>query len=256
MEPVFIIPTIGRPSLTEALNSLIAQTSESWKALVIGDGVEIHEQPDQRITTINISKLGVGRNSAGNVRNAGMIWWLEKKNHVDYFAFLDDDDTLNQNYVEYLLTCLAENENPDVALMRMVHHYKGILPPPGKDKIVKEWVGISFAIKASCFQEGFHFVPSAQEDFHLLKRLKNAGKKIIFGKEALYIVHGNNAKIYREAWLRKIEAKKAAAKKRRVAKGETVKAKRRRKIGRLRKKEGEKGKERQPRAKVRTRRRK
>ena len=39
----FIIPTVNRPSLKRAIDSLYAQTLSEWKAIIIYDGVEPSE---------------------------------------------------------------------------------------------------------------------------------------------------------------------------------------------------------------------
>ena len=54
----FIIPTIGRTTLTRTVNSLINQTNSEWNAIIIFDGIEKIEFPDKRITSISIPKTG------------------------------------------------------------------------------------------------------------------------------------------------------------------------------------------------------
>ena len=69
----FIIPTIGRSTLSNTLESLINQTNPNWKAIVIFDGVSSTiKNTDRRISVIESSKLGKTYNSAGVVRNYGI----------------------------------------------------------------------------------------------------------------------------------------------------------------------------------------
>lgn len=69
----FIIPTIGRISLNNSINSLLNQTVKKWNAIIIFDGIKCNiENNDSRIQIIEIEKKGININSAGNVRNYGM----------------------------------------------------------------------------------------------------------------------------------------------------------------------------------------
>ena len=36
----FIIPTIGRPTLSKSIESLINQTNKNWEAIIIFDGIK------------------------------------------------------------------------------------------------------------------------------------------------------------------------------------------------------------------------
>ena len=54
----FIIPTIGRSSLNDALNSLYKQTIQDWKAIVIFDGLSTNITiNDERVSILTCEKL-------------------------------------------------------------------------------------------------------------------------------------------------------------------------------------------------------
>lgn len=92
----FVIPTIGRDTLQNAIQSIENQTDDNWKIIIIFDGVKSTINiTNPKIQILEIEKIGKDRNSAGNVRNYGM-------NYVDtdWIAFLDDDDTIAEDYVE------------------------------------------------------------------------------------------------------------------------------------------------------------
>lgn len=191
--PVFIIPTVGRTSLSRAIVSLLRQRNKQWKALVVGDGIQPSwGRKDSRIRTIKIAKTGVGKNGAGRVRNQGMKWWMDHfPTFEGYFCFLDDDDSLCPSYVS-LVYHYRKQTSKKAILFRMHHPRLGILPPPEKDKILSCKVGISFAIHSSLFLKGHSFEPSKREDFFFLKGLEKSGEEIYFAKEVVYLVRSSN----------------------------------------------------------------
>ena len=174
----FVIPSIGRPSLATTLQSLQRQTCPLWKAIVVFDGIPPSlTVSDERIELLSIPKTGSDR-SAGEVRNHGLA--LVK---TPWAGFVDDDDTLNPNYVSHVQTVSMA----DVIVFRMIRNPDGrILPPLGETEFKAGQVGISFCMKASLLQEGFTFQSSTMEDFQLLDRLRTAHKKIILSDQIMY----------------------------------------------------------------------
>ena len=69
----FIIPTIGRNTLSNTIKCLENQTNINWKAIIIFDGIKPNIQTtNPEIKIIEVKKLGTNINSAGNVRNEGI----------------------------------------------------------------------------------------------------------------------------------------------------------------------------------------
>jgi len=169
----FIIPTIGRETLYRSIYCLFQQTIPNWKAIIIFDGIDpILESTDKRITIVKCdNKLGKG-NTAGGVRNFGM-----KLVDTEWIAFLDDDDTISFNYLEYFYKELELMTDLDVIIFRMYHHVYGVLPRIDKTDFFKCEVGISFAIKKHFFDADVKFVPSNTEDFDLLDDIRNKKNK-------------------------------------------------------------------------------
>ena len=84
----FIIPSIGRDTLINSIQSIQNQTNENWKLIVIFDGVKSTlDFQDDKIKVFEIEKTGECTNNAGNVRNYGMQYV-----DTEWIAFLDDDD--------------------------------------------------------------------------------------------------------------------------------------------------------------------
>ena len=134
----FVIPTLGRPSLEVALDSLAKQTDSGWDAWIVCDGFErTYEGDDDRLTWIGGEKYG----SAGVARNQAL-------NYVEgeWVAFLDDDDHLEPTYVEHLRQHAEDYPWAKIIVFRMRHPFLGILPRP--DGFL-HWgqVGISYAVK-------------------------------------------------------------------------------------------------------------
>lgn len=189
MKVFFIVPTLGRPTLMDALTSLVKQKSKDWRALVIGDGIPVHIQPHPRIFTASVPKVRHGR-AAGGVRNEGIHLLLKESKlpKAEYIGFLDDDDVLTDDYVDLLTSYTAQDTPPDVVIFRMNEHECGIVPPPGEDAIMPNKVGISFAVNLRVFEEGHFFEPSATEDYYFLKKMERLKKSIVFASEITYLV--------------------------------------------------------------------
>jgi glycosyltransferase involved in cell wall biosynthesis len=186
----FIIPTIGRDTLTRTIESLEKQTNINWKAIIIFDGcTPTIELNSDKIQIIQIDKKGEGINSAGNVRNEGI-----KHATTEWIAFVDDDDTIASNYVETFYNEIQEFNNMDVIIFRMSYHYDKdyILPP--LDEITQFYdtkVGISFAMKKKLFDLGYIFIPSSGEDYNLLCKIRDNNYKMMISPYIRYFVRCN-----------------------------------------------------------------
>jgi glycosyltransferase involved in cell wall biosynthesis len=178
----FIIPTIGRDTLSKTIKSLKNQTKRNWKAIIIFDGIQpTISDNDERISIIQIEKKGK-LNHAGRVRNSG-IEFVD----TEWVAFVDDDDTITPNYLE-----IFENElddNWDVIIFRMLRKGIEVLPPFGEIDFEINKVGISFSAKTSLFKvENLWFGESSVEDYELLDKFRNNNKHIKISNEITYIV--------------------------------------------------------------------
>lgn len=163
----FIVPTINRPTLHRAIDSLIAQTDGDWKCIVIFDGVEEVDFDDKRILSIEIPKLGkFGNNgNAGLVRNVG-IEMVE----TEWIGFLDDDDQLDKDYVK----TLKKYADFDLVIFKMLMPNGKVIP--SGDQIKINDVGISFAYRSKFKQK---FINSDAEDFYFVNELKDKANFVI-----------------------------------------------------------------------------
>ena len=183
----FIIPTMNRVTLFNTVYSLISQTIDNWKAIVIFDGCSPSDPHllaalnDNRFLCITIIKLGT-ENHAGYVRNIGL-----ELADTPWLGFVDDDDILTPNYIERLQEEIAITPSADTIVFKMADRGR-IVPPLNYNSIVIGEVGISFAYKRSLIKEGFLFEPSSIEDFNLLKKMEIAKKRIVFSPFVTYLV--------------------------------------------------------------------
>ena len=177
----FIIPSIGRPTLSRTIESLKNLNDPNWKAIIVFDGIEPTFYPDDsRVTICAVQKQGY-YNCAGCVRNQGI-----KLVRTRWVGFVDDDDILLPNYIDAFRRQL--HRNPDVIILRMLTP-DGIFPPLEDADFSKGLVGISFCAKTSLFQENnLWFISSTYEDFYLLDKWRRSFKKIVISPETAYIV--------------------------------------------------------------------
>lgn len=189
----FIIPTIGRSTLLQAVESLHQQTIWDWKAIIIFDGLEpTIDISDPRIIITNCEKAGTKEiidgeqknNGAGNVRNFGI-----KMADTEWIAFLDDDDRLSQTYIETFYNELHNVYAVDTVLFRMRHPEYGVLPKTSTVDLTRYECGISFAVKRKIFTDGLWFIPSHEEDYNLLCRIKEKGYKIVMSPYVKYYIN-------------------------------------------------------------------
>ena len=182
----FIIPTIGRDTLIDTVRSLLYQTNDQWKAIVIFDGIEpTLVSIDKRISIIKSdNKLGEHVNSAGSVRNYGIQFAT-----TEWIAFVDDDDSISNDYVDIFYWEIETSKSYiELLLFRMLDDGQ-VKPNLNLDGDLKlQDVGISFAVKKTKFDQGLVFNASPVEDFNFLSNCVKAGYVLILSPYVTYYV--------------------------------------------------------------------
>lgn len=166
--------------MTRSIESIINQTDKDWKAIVLFDGVPPIDFNDERIWSIKVHKTGtIGKNhgNAGLVRNIGIDLAI-----TDWVGFLDDDDTITENYVRTLKA--YANTGMDLVVFRMDLNDR-IVPALNNNGIVLNDVGISFAYRKALDHK---FINSDAEDFIFLDGLIKKTNKWIVSNEVTYLV--------------------------------------------------------------------
>ena len=182
----FIIPSISRDTLINSIQSIQNQTNENWKLIVIFDGVKSTlDFQDDKIKVFEIEKTGEGTNNAGNVRNYGMQYV-----DTEWIAFLDDDDTISNDYIQHFIDEQTLFPSMDVLIFRMLN-YHCILPSNYTDDFYINSVGISFCMKKKIFDEGNLFVPSNKEDFNMLDKIRSNHYHMNISPYLTYFVRSN-----------------------------------------------------------------
>ena len=182
----FIIPTIGRETLKNTLISLQNQTKENWKAILIFDGCDINiNNIDDRIKIVCCNKLGSNINNAGLVRNYGI-----RLADTKWVAFLDDDDVIDETYLEKFYEELELNNEFDILIFRM-NLCGRVIPSLDTDNFYINDVGISFVAKKEIFDNGIKFIPDGAEDFLLLNQIRKKNYKMIISPYVMYYVENS-----------------------------------------------------------------
>jgi len=187
----FILPTIGRKTLTNSIQSLINQTNKNWKVIIIFDGIKqtIDKYDDKRIKIIEIEKMGLNQNSAGNVRNYGM-----SLADTEWIAFIDDDDIISNDYIDMFYKELNINQHNNIDLDVIIFRMKignRIIPKLKTDNFYICDVGISFILKKSIYDNGIRFIPDGAEDYLYLNNIRKNGYKIMISPHIKYFVRQN-----------------------------------------------------------------
>ena len=131
-----IVPVYNsEKTLRECINSILCQSYCDFEVIIIDDGStdnspvicrEMAEQ-DERVVVIHVENQGVS-----HARNVGM-----KKSKGDYICFVDSDDTIKPDYLEYLysnivssaadiVTCnfIQENRGGEKRIYKLSHLWK------------------------------------------------------------------------------------------------------------------------------------
>ena len=183
----FIIPSIGRNSLLNTIDSLKNQNNNNWKAIIIFDGCKNildEKYINNQISFYEIEKTNCIINQASDVRNYGLQF--VKSNWI---AFLDDDDTISDDYVDYFF--YQKNFfNFDLFIYRMINQDFKIFPSLLSKDLIPCDVGISFIAKKDIFKK-IKFENSHCEDYDFLNLVKKNNYLILISNTIKYFVKSN-----------------------------------------------------------------
>ena len=183
----FIIPSIGRNTLFDSINSLMNQTSDNWKAIIIFDGCKNILNKDDinnKFIIHEIDKTNCVINQASDVRNFGLQFVTSK-----WVGFLDDDDTISTDYVEYFFK-QKNIFNFDLFIYRMINKDLKIFPSLLSKDLIPCDVGISFIVKKEIFEK-IKFENSHCEDYDFLNLVKKNKYLILISNTTKYFVKSN-----------------------------------------------------------------
>ena len=193
MNPIitFILPTIGRLSILQTIQSLKNLKNERWHCIILFDGIPNlhlkHLSHDKHFTLLEINKSGENNSKAGLVRNQAFPYI-----HTTWTGFIDDDDTLSPYYIQHLEDELESyNDNIDCIIFRMMYKNKQVIPKAETNEIKRGDVGISFCIHKRIIESNILFQNNSFEDYLFLKEIENHHFKIIISSHISYFVKCN-----------------------------------------------------------------
>jgi GT2 family glycosyltransferase len=195
----FIMPSINHPDICNAIKSVLSQTIQNWKLIIVFDCVDselINIPLDPRITSINLKqKLGSKKTNgnAGLVRNEAY-----KFVSSEWIGYIDDDDCLGNTYISDLLDEIELKKDIECVLFRFFYrdHLWGdprrspngksynYVPQNGVNNIVKNQAPISFCHK----NFNLDFTSDDCEDYFYLNSIKTMGKKMCISPKVTYFV--------------------------------------------------------------------
>lgn len=193
----FVIPSIGRDTIKYSLNSLMNQTDPDWKCWVGFDGKSKDEIDQNNLISdgrINYLYYKEKKGKSAHHGNAGLVRNSIISNvsvDCEWIGFLDDDDTLSKFYVEILKREIQKSEF-DCCVFRMRYDSENekIVPPIGMNKIIQNYVGISFAVNRNFLvSNNLKFENNNAEDFLFLSEIQKIGK-VYISPHICYNVNG------------------------------------------------------------------
>lgn len=162
----FIIPSVDRPTLQRAIDSASKQAPY----------------------LVEIDKKRIG---AAAIRN-GLI----KLADTEWVSFLDDDDTVTDDYVKRLREESEKHPEADVIIFREYFIQDLMTSNRGDDQYPDHFIwqapvvhwgqfGIAFSVKREVAMK-HPFYDEENEDFHFVERLDKLGYKVHFSKYMVY----------------------------------------------------------------------
>ena len=187
----FIIPTSDQIKLLRTLRSILAQTKDDWRAIIVFYGcvptdetvLSILQDPRFLYISIKRSDANYVNGQLGYIRNMG----LRFVSNSTWVGFIDEGDTIISTYCQRLEDDENSTTDADAIIFKMKCG-NDIFPPENYHQITQHLVGISFVIRARLLIEGFVFKPSSSEDFTFLFDLQRKFKTIAFSKIIAYYV--------------------------------------------------------------------
>lgn len=195
----FVIPSIGRNTITYTLNSILNQTNQNWKCFVGFDGKKKTDiDPSLLIDDDRISYFYFEKKLGNDLQHHGNAGQVRNKiienisDDVNWIGFVDDDDTISKYYVE-----IFEHEKTKcefdccVFRMRYDRDNQRVIPPFEMNHLAKNFVGISFCVNKKFIDKNkISFVNDNAEDFKFLKEINDKNGKIIISPHVTYNVNG------------------------------------------------------------------
>lgn len=181
---VFIIATIGRPSLKEAINSCLNQKRETLVVVVFDD-----EEITRIVDNPNVVYLKTAKHVWGEgARQHGVDWCKDNKIKSTYISYLDDDDIILPSYTDSLEEFLSY----DIVVHSMKIFENGrIVPEQGyynyphlsENKkiqistrpLIKNYVGLSFSLKWDKAKNINWYSNGAEKDFNYIDTACKSG---------------------------------------------------------------------------------
>lgn len=189
-----------------SLQSVIDQSNPNWLILVVFDGlvsdslylnstsnlpVYYRELPNSMIQDDRVCFI---HGPSNRQANCGAL----NRNHAVKFVktpwigFLDDDDTVDAQYVDHILRHEKEYPKAMAILFRMcvdVPTLGYLVPAATSTNIFRQDAGISFAVRTEVFQQmKYEFYPSNWEDFLFLHALRKDKVPVLMSEHLAYYV--------------------------------------------------------------------
>jgi glycosyltransferase involved in cell wall biosynthesis len=172
----FIIPSIGRPTLKKAIQSIFNQNAKKNEThiVVVFDNCDIVDYGIPNVTNIKTNKKCT---SAGEVRNHGLLY-IKENIKTKYVSFLDDDDYILNSFNDVVIN--LNNYELLIHSIKFPFHppEKRILPDKSGLHIQRARMGIAMSVNYdSLLKSNVMFKSCQAEDYFFALDLINAKLK-------------------------------------------------------------------------------
>ena len=204
-----IIPVYNSESyLEKCIDSVLAQTYENIEVILVDDGstdmspiiCDKYVQIDERVVVIHQPNQG-----QADARNNGIM-----SSRGQYLSFIDSDDFVEPDYIEYLWDLLNES-GASISICGYAFHYENRSNKMPTNETLRHYLSGEQALEELLYQKHFDAAPWAKlidanivksnlfprgrifEDFAVIPKWLLSAQKVIYGnaQKLFYLVRSN-----------------------------------------------------------------
>lgn len=144
-----ITPTMGRPHLKQAVESVQRQTYPNVQHLVVGDGVDVHWALPESVDFLRLP-YNVGADRFNGHRVYGGCSFIAKG---DFICYLDDDNWFDDDHIQSLISVILEDGNSWACSLRKIIDVDGEFVCNDNCESLGKWPSVfgSLFVDANCF---------------------------------------------------------------------------------------------------------
>lgn len=123
-----VTPTVGRPFLAEAINSVRWQIYQSFVHVIVGDGPQnertrslVQQVKNTNVDSIMMEELPLKSGGYGSPCRNKALDLIEQFNLAEYVVFLDDDNIMLPGSLQRFAEAIEKHNKPEVLYQKTIY---------------------------------------------------------------------------------------------------------------------------------------